>query len=492
MIADLKAAGIATPLSSSLAWEEQTPASGLPGRSMNWLLHPATLLAVLGLNFFVRCRLDQAGTHVNSFLETCWRESLPEVYALSWWQYFLPIKALTGSWCTTSLLLVHGLERLLDNPVTVFYLTNAAMIATAYVLSWHVFRSWIFTLTLSLCFALSTFNHHTYVISGTVAMPLIISYLLFFLFCQFKLMQAHCNYKVWVPLGLVSMIVYALSYEGWLDCVAYLGVAYPFLIVLVWRAGDSRRAQVAGAILIAVTLAAGVYVLTKTKLGDGQGGGSESDVVFNYGLARALVGLEDVIAHWFTLVFITISTYVPPFLFNASLSSWRYGTDHIIQLQNGYHEQQAHLVGYSHLFLWRFYAGVAAAAFLFWFCKSVRAAWRLPNVTSVAFFLFLLMTLMSGATHMLVKYRPMHSAPFLGYHSYFGIVGFSLLLSLCAWRVHANFQRRWLAWTIIVLIWTNLGYCALARPSLLSHMAVQCGFGSYPDAWKNLKSMLRS
>jgi hypothetical protein len=232
-------------------------------------------------------------------------------------------------------------------------------------------------------------------------------------------------------------------------------------------------------------------VLAKTKLGHGQTAGSESDLVLNYGMARVLVAVDDVIVHFFTLFFITISTYLPPFLFNASLSSARYGTEHLIELQNGYHAQQAHLVGYNHLFLWRFYAGFIAAAFLFWFWKSVRATWQTPSKTSVCIFLFLLMTLMSGSMHMLVKYRPMHSAPFLGYHSYFGIVGYSLLLSLAAWWVHANFQRRWMAWTVIAILWINLGYCALARPALLSHMAVQCGFSPYPDAWQNLKTLLR-
>lgn len=483
---------IAEPLPSSRAGKETGTASNSPGRLTNRLVHSCLLLAILGLNFFVRSFLDQAGQHLTSFLTAFYPQQMPELYALPWWCYFLPIECLTGSWCTTSLLLVHGLEHLLGSPVRVFYLTNAVMVTTAYCLSWQAFRSWVFTVTLSLCFALSTFNHHVYTVSGTVAMPLIVSYLLFFLFCQYKLVQEECHYGLWIPAGVLAMAVYALSYEGWLDCVACMGIAYPFLIVVAYRAGDYRRAKIAGAILLVTTLAAVVYVLMKTKLGHGQGSGSESDVVLNYGASRALVAVEDVIAHFFTLLFITVSTYLPPFLCSGSLSSWRYGTQHLIELQNGYHVAQTHLVGYHHLFLWRFYAGFAAATFLFWFWNSIRTAWKMPSLASIACFVFLLMTLMSGSTHMLVKYRPMHSAPFLGYHSYFGIVGLSLFLSLAAYWVHVNFKKRWLVWTLIALLWINLGYCALARPSLLSHMAVQCGFGPYPDAWKNLKSMLRS
>ncbi len=453
--------------------------------------HLVVLGIMLASSFFLRCYLDKAGTHLTSFLNAYYPDKMEEFYALSWGQYFLPIKCMWGTWTTTSLLTVHGLEHVFGTPERVFYFTNAVMIVTCYVLSWHVFRSMVFTVTFTLCFAWSTFNHHVYICSGSVALPLIVSYLMFFLFCQYMLMQSSCNYGLWVPIGLLSMFLYALGYESWIDCVTCMWIAYPFLIALAYRSGDPQRVRAGLAIVGVTTAAALAYVYFKTTLGHGQGNGSEADVIFNYGWKRGIVAFEDVVAHLFTLFFITITTYSPPFLFNGSMSSWRYGTGHLIDLQHGYHEQKAHLVGYSHLFLWRFYAGFALAGFLYCFGKNVRSAWRSPTMTTVAISLFLLMTLLSGVTHMLVKYRPMHSAPFLSYHSYFGIVGFSLLLAFAMMWVHTNFQKRWLAWAIIVVMWANLGYCALARPAFLSHMAVECGFAPYPDAAKNLKELMR-
>jgi len=365
------------------------------------------------------------------------------------------------------------------------------MVTTAYTLSFAVFRSRVFAGTLGLCFALTTFNHHVYDVSGTVAMPLIVCYLMFFLFCQYKLLEPGCRLLLWVPIGVLSMLLYALAYEGWLDCVACMGLVYPFLIVLAWRAGEYRRAKVAAAILL-VTMATMIgYVALKRSMGDGQGAGSESDVVFNYGRSYWLLAVEDVIGHLFTHFFVTITTYTPPLFFNGSVSSWKFGTEQILALQNGYHLDQTHLLRYHHLFYWRFYAGFAAAMVLFGLWKNVRACWRMPSLTSVGVFVFLMMTLLSGATHSIVKERPMHSAPFLGYHSYFGVVGFSLLLALAAWWMQRNFQRRWLAWSLIALLWLNLGYCALIRPAFLSHMAVQCGFNPYPDAWQNFKNTIR-
>jgi hypothetical protein len=245
------------------------------------------------------------------------------------------------------------------------------------------------------------------------------------------------------------------------------------------------------ALLVAVTATAICYVLIKTTLGYGQGPGSESEVVFNYGTRRAMVGVEDVIVNWFTLVYLAVTPYFPPFLFGGSVSAWLYGANELIALQNGYHEAKTQLVGYSHLFLWRFYAGFIVAVLLYGFWKIVHSAWQEPGRVSIALFIFVLMTLIPGTTHMLVKYRPMHSAPFLHYHSYLGVVGSTLLIAFAAMWVHDNFERRRLAWILIALIWFDVGVCALARPSFLSYMAVEGGFAPYPDAWANLKDIIR-
>jgi hypothetical protein len=448
----------------------------------------AILVAILLANYCLRHNLDRANRHVNSFLGVYYKDQLPEIYSLQWWQYLLPIKCLTGSWCSTSLLTVHGLELLLGSPHRVYYLANAVMLVTSFCLSWWAFRSLVFTVTLSLCLAFSTVNYHVYVVSGGVALPLIVSYLLFFLFCQYKLLEAGCRYAVWAPAGVIALLLLALSYESWLDCVAWMWLAYPVVIALLYRARD-RRHLVATAVLVAVTLAAVGYVIAKRQLGHGQTAGSESDTVFNYGLGNAVLAVEDVVCHYFTLLYVTVSTYLPPEVCSYSVSSWALGPERIVALQHGYHDTHAHLVAYNHMFLWRFYAGVAVAVLGYWFWRRLGAAWRNPTRDSLALFLFLSMVMVSGPTHMLVKYRPMHSTPFLGYHSFFGVVGLSLLLAALADACRRHSRRPRVAWVVIAVLWANVVYCGLARPSLLSHMATQCGFPPYPDPLANLRAL---
>jgi hypothetical protein len=322
-------------------------------------------------------------------------------------------------------------------------------------------------------------------------MPFIQTYLLCFLFCQYKLMQSGCNYRRWIPLGVLSLAVYALSYEGWLDCVAWMWVVYPILIVVAYRQKDRERFRAGIGILAYTTFTAAVYVFVKTKYGNGQGEGSESDVVFNYGRKYPWLVVEDLISHFFTLFYTTVVTYLPPQI-GYSNSLWSYGPDEIMKLQGGYDANGIQKVVYNHIFLWRYLAGALALVFVAWWWRSLQSIWKAPTRFGVSFFALLTMVLLSGATHMIVKYRPMHSLPYIGYHSYFGVVGMSLLIGLVAMWLKDHVQRPALAWSPIGLIWVNLAYCAVERPAQLSNMSQSLGNGPYPsDAKKALKEFLR-
>lgn len=446
-----------------------------------------TLVLLLALNFGVRRYLDRCDQTVGSFLTIAYKDQLPTIYAKPWYRHFLPAPELTGSWSTTGLILVHGLEQFVRKPYHVFYFTNALMVSAAFLLSWAALRSYWFSTTFGLCLALSTHNHHVYCVPGTVIMPLIVTYLLCFLYCQYKLLQPGSRLVLWSSLSTLSLLVYALSYEGWLDGFVYLWLAYPLLIALLLKQGDRRRALVAGASLGAVTLVAIAYVVVKTKLGHGQSDGTESDVVFNYHGADRLVAIEDVISHYFTIFYISFSNFFPPEFLVNSVSYWKLGPEHLIALQNGYHSTHTHLVPANHIFLWRYYAGFACAICGMLFYKTVRRAFAAPSVHNVACALFLLMVLVAGPTHILVKWRPMHAVPTLGYHAYFGVVGMALLISYGIHYAMQNFRRRWLAYGLTAVCWLLLGYGALARPAMLSNMNAVVGFTPYPDAMQNFR-----
>lgn len=484
----------AWPIGTS-ASTDATAAASRPAVAPSRALLTVTLLAILLANFFVRRTLDESDKHLKSFFIVAYKDKLPQIHSMKWHKYFLPCKELTGAWGTTGLFTVYGLEHLLGGPenggtARAYYLGNALLVATSFVLSWFVFRSYVFSTTFALCLALTTYNHHVYQLAGTTVMPFIMTYLLCFLFCQYKLMQPDCNYRRWIPLGGLSLAVYALSYEGWLDCPAWMWILYPVLIAAAWRHGDRRRVRAGACILAATTFAAAVYVLIKTRYGYGQGQGSESDVVFNYGRKYPWLVVEDLMSHFYTLFYTTVITYLPPQLCYSN-SLWSYGPEEIVRLQGGYDQANVQKVVYNHIFLWRYLAGALALAFVCWWWRSVKSVWNAPSKFAVGFFLTLSMVLLSGATHMIVKYRPMHSLPFIGYHCYFGVVGMSVLLALVATWLKDNVQRPRLAWTAVGLLWFNLVYCAVERPAMLSNMSLNAGYGPYPsDAKKVVRELL--
>jgi len=269
--------------------------------------------------------------------------------------------------------------------------------------------------------------------------------------------------------------------------VVWLWLCFPLVAAVLRKAGDKARLVRLTLLLAIVTLTAIAYVGVKRACGWGQVPGSESDVVFNY--PHKIIAAEDVISNFFTIFYTVLSNYSPPFLVSSN-SLWRYGGEELIRLQSGYHASESHLAAMNHLFLWRFYAGVAATLFVAALAWVGTKAYRLRSRNWVILYVLMLMTLTGSPTHLLVKWRPMHALPYLSYHFYFGVMGLSLLIAYLAHLAHENLRNRRLAWSLIVIVWADIVYCALARPPLLSHLAGQLGMGAYPNPWQTLKQMM--
>src|SRR5215813_10976695 len=109
-------------------------------------------------------------------------------------------------------------------------------------------------------------------------------------------------------------------------------------------------------------------------------------------------------------------------------SSWQYGPDEIVALQEGYHPQAAHLTHYNHLFFWRYYAGFALALFFIAYWKVVRAFVERSDIQYLVLFVLMTGTLIGSPTHLIIKWRPMHAAPLLGYQVYLSVISWTLLV----------------------------------------------------------------
>jgi hypothetical protein len=240
------------------------------------------------------------------------------------------------------------------------------------------------------------------------------------------------------------------------------------------------------------TVLAVLYVAIKAHLGLAQlhPSGGEADLIFTYGGNHPLLVAEDVLSSFITFFFTTISTYLPPQLLSFSLSLWSYGPDTIVALQEGYHPQASHLAHYNHLFLWRYYAGFALALFLIAYWKVFRVLLQRGQTHHLVLFVLMTCTLVGSPTHLIIKWRPMHAAPLLGYQVYLSVIGWTLLLCYLVGRKWVALEGRRV--TLVALLALYFCYCAYARPALLSVMSQEVFLGSYPDPRENLRRIFRS
>lgn len=241
-----------------------------------------------------------------------------------------------------------------------------------------------------------------------------------------------------------------------------------------------------------VTALAIVYSLVKIRFGL-QGlhpKGGEADLITTYGRRYVILMAEDMLSSFITFFFTTISTYFPPQFFSFSVSSWLYGPARVVELQEGYHREATHLTHYNHLFMWRYYAGFSLAIFLVMYWRVVRNIWRKPNAHYLTLLILMTATLIGSPTHLIIKWRPMHAAPFLGYQVYLSIIGFTLLLCYCVDH-YAKMREGPRRFGLAALLAINFAYCAYARPSLLNHMSQESFLGVYPDPRENLRAIIR-
>jgi len=450
----------------------------------------APLVSVNLLALLVRAVWDDAGSLVKPYMATYYSYQVTEIASLPWWRLLLPFSEFDGRWGPTGFLLVNLFESWLGEP-TVFYMLNAAMITTGYLLSYMVFRSSLLSFLVGVALATTTFNHHVYVVSGSVIMPLLVTFLFIFAFAQVQFLRESCKPWRWFVLSSVSCAVFALSYEGWLDFIPLAWVIFPVLAWQYHKREDADRRSRCVALLVMTTGMALTYIGVKVTFGlEGlHPRGGEADLVLTYGAKFMILGFEDFISSFFTFFYTTISTYLPPWLFSFSNSLWSFGPDKVVALQEGYHPAASHLVLYNHLFLWRFYAGFSLAFFLMWYWKSFRRLNRDFDGHSIIIFVLMSCVLMGSPTHLIIKWRPMHSAPFLGYQTYLAIMGFTLLLCYLPLWVSRRWGRRQSAILAVVLS-INFIYCAYARPALLSVMSQQSFLGAYPDPRVNMKKWL--
>jgi hypothetical protein len=224
-------------------------------------------------------------------------------------------------------------------------------------------------------------------------------------------------------------------------------------------------------------------------LGFGQRAGSESDIWLNYDSAWLMA--DDFISNLFLHPYLSVSSFVPP-MFAGANALFRLGAGPVLDAQHGYHGDYLYLVAMHQVFFWRFYAGIVVAMLIVGIRGTTLRMWRQPTAWTLTLLVCLIMVLVPGSTHSMVKFRAMNAMPAMAYHVTVGATGVSLLLAwwvTSVWRTSSATAMRFGA---VAIVWSIVFYAALARPAYLTHMAAQTGLGEflYPNPMRTLVEKL--
>ena len=461
----------------------------MSGRTTRAAAIAAGLAVLLAANYYLRSSLEEAPRFLYSFMERFYADKLPILFGqLPAWRLFLPLQEVTGAWAASTLLLVYLLERVIT-PAGVWYAGNALTILVAFGTSYALFRSAIFSFTFAICMGFGTQFYHAYAVTGGIASYLVASYNMLLLFTAVQIIRGAAPRWAWYVAFGFSLFLNIVGYEGWLDVLVLVWVSAPFVYVGLRRLDRLAEAARAARMTAVLTIAGVLYVFVKVTWGYGQVQGSESDVIFNYDSVRLMA--DDLISNVFTHTYLSLSNFLPPVLVGASSLYWL-GADHLVATQHGYHAGYEYLVPMHQIYFWRYYAGAGLVLVVLALWHAVRRMWRRPTAWTLALIVFLLMILVPGSTHTMIKFRPMNAMPAMTYHVTVGVLGVSLLLSWLLASAWTRFRGRPIAVALIVLVWGVLFYGALARPTYLAYMAAQSGLGEslYPNPMRAVVTRL--
>ncbi|MBG52054.1 MAG: hypothetical protein CML99_06490 [Rhodobiaceae bacterium] len=407
-----------------------------------------------------------------------------DYYAKSWWEYLLPQREVYGTWASTSVVLGALVQQVL-HPAIVLIFSQSVLIVVGFVVALRMSGSIVFAATVALLFFTVPFNYHVYSVHGTTAHGLLMSYFLLFIDASIALIRGHTRRRDFVYFGIAT-VLFVLGYETWIDVVVVMVlVALPVWMALRRNVDYETAARFMRLVGFIIGLTV-VYVIAKVSWGFGSGAGTETDLVFFYGFLSPI--WDDYVTKVIAFSFTAASLVLPPELVSSS-SLMRMGPDWLVAQQHGYHPQMQFLTYANHIFLWRFYAGIVFALLLVLAVYAWLKAWEGRTDWRIWVMLFCVaMVLFGASTHSLVKYRPMHSMPYLGYQVWVNVIGTVGLVALAVdWLVGL---RKKAALAFVAIAWTYLIWVGFSVRSALGIYVATMQMGTYPNPIRNLVALI--
>jgi hypothetical protein len=370
-------------------------------------------------------------------------------------------------WQPTSILLLYFTQKYLGALASYLIFSNL-FVVTAAIVARRLTGSLTFTATLAIAFGFGTQLDYAFAYGWLTIIYILLTYCAINCFTAVRLLSDDSARTSWRIGFVVSLCLVALAGEWWLNYATALICASAF--GAIWTSHHQLPRLRASLLFILGASVAVLVTYLAVRLpfrGNFLKPGSEEELVFTY--SHKILMLEDIIVNFFTFLYTALTNYLPSFVTSSnSLTYLDRAT--ILAEQHGYDAPHQNLVLMNHLFLWRFYAGIALTGFFAFSGVALHRAWKTGS-TSAAWIAALSIMVMTGfATHLIIKFRPYNSVPALPYKAIVSVSAYTVLLAYLTMLSGRFLKSRKAFHAIVAGVWGSIFLAALTRPGMEKHL----------------------
>ncbi len=407
-------------------------------------------------------------------------ESVKYLLSQHWTSLLFPYQYEPGRyyWATTVVPFTYFVESYLGG-VGSYLFFSSLLTAVSFVLARAITGSLLFASTLAYMLAFGTQLDYQFTYGNLVALYLVLSYAAVNFAIAVLIVNGRLRgVRAWVAF-LISLAVLAVSNEMWINYATALIAAAAFGVL--WAScQDNREIRIRCGILLLCTIAVlGAYLLIRLRLVHQYvAPGAEEELLVTYAYKTLLV--EDAVANFFTLLYMTLSNYLPAFL-TSSNSLTYLDKAAILAEQHGYDPGQQNLIIFNHLFLWRFYAGALVTIFVAFVGWLLVRAFRSSSLVPAILAALSLMVLAGFSTHLSIKMRPYNVVPALPYKAIFSIGAFTVLASYLTTLGWQHLSSTVSKSAVVIGVWCSVFLAALTRPAMHARLLGEVGLLGFGD-----------
>lgn len=435
------------------------------GTYSKMLIEAAIFLGLLSLSILIRHYGDRAPDHlITPYLQLYYPNFLlTELPSLSWWELFLPLPQLKGTWSTTGFLLNHALETTFGSPQAHYILVATSAIAF-YGFLRVAFGSAIIS-TIGVSFLIfSRYNEHIYIVSGsnnTYNLTLFSSIVGLFGLDIWKRGLTAFN-----SIGFfLAVIASALSYEAWINlALSILWGCFAISIFNLTTKHSKRQLEVTSvAIIVLLVLVAYVTIRSQYSTFTFRAG-TEAELLTRHLNANEFgIAIDDALNNVMLNLMMTAMQVLPAGFGTSAHVIMTNGNVDVIAITSGYLKSISENIDWmmqSHYWtIWRFWAGAMFAIGLMATVRWARMAWVSHNTMDLAKLCLIVPIMMGSPSHALLKVVHWTTWPHTPYKisvsMLFLIVLVCLLLSEALATMTHAFVRRAVAAALVAYTMAN-------------------------------------